>query len=303
MEKASFYARLFLSFSLVCISVSTAYFSYALLQTIQEIPDIINGVDNAAQSMGPVVKETEKITALIPKIVEEVSMVREQIPAILAEVEALREKIPSILAELEKTRDSIPSILAEMEQVRLAIPPVINEVANVRGQIPSIVAESQGYRLLIPDVLAEVDATRAIITPTMDRAEQLISEASIAGQQASEGAVTGFFTGIIKAPFKVVSGASDSVFGSTKNLSTKEKSELTELALDMLNDSKVGSVEPWGSQRSGVTAEATLLRDFQRDGRLCRVLEITTFKKKKLLERSEIEACMDESQEWVVKQK
>ncbi|MGK0500269.1 MAG: hypothetical protein ACJAYG_001916, partial [Oceanicoccus sp.] len=53
MEKASFYARLFLSFSLVCISVSTAYFSYALLQTIQEIPDIINGVDNAAQSMGP----------------------------------------------------------------------------------------------------------------------------------------------------------------------------------------------------------------------------------------------------------
>ena len=300
MEKAAFYARLFLSFSLVCLSASIAYFSYAVLHTVQEIPDIINEMDEAAQFMGPVVQHAETITTLIPGIVEEVSLIREQIPAILAEVEQIRQAIPPVIEELANVRGELPSLVAESQGYRQLIPTVLTEVKQVRGEIPSIVAESQGYRQLIPTVLAEAGAIRAIIPPTMDRAEKLITEASNAGQQASEGAVTGFFTGIVKAPFKMISGASDSVFGQSVNLSDKQAADVKALSLDMLNEHKVGSEEPWGNKKSGFGGDLTVLKDFQREGRLCRLMGITILEDGKLLENRKVVLCLDKDREWVV---
>jgi surface antigen len=272
MEKASLYSRLFFSFSLVCLAGAIAYFSYALIQAVDELPELLDQVDEAAAFMGPVLQEAESITALIPSIVEEVAQVREQIPAILAEVGALRLELPAILAEVEKTRESIPPILAEVEQVRQAIPPVIAEVANVREQLPS----------------------------TMDRAERLIAEASSAGKQASEGAVTGFFTGIVKAPFKMVSGASSSVFKTAGSMSQGDIKLLTDSALMRLNNAKVGSVERWGNQKSAVGGEITVVKEYSVAGRLCRVLSFTIVNKGKLQESNESAACLDENNEWVV---
>ncbi len=51
----------------------------------------------------------------------------------------------------------------------------------------------------------------------LDRVDDLISQAKVAGQEASSGAVTGIFQGIITAPFVIVGNAGQSVFGMSKD--------------------------------------------------------------------------------------
>ena len=104
----------------------------------------------------------------------------------------------------------------------------------------------------------------------MDRAEHLLAAVSSAGKQASEGAVAGFFTGIVKAPFKMVSGASSSVFTTVGSMSESDIKLLTDSALMRLNNAKVGSVERWGNQRSAVGGEISVVKEYSVAGRLCR---------------------------------
>lgn len=299
MEKIRVYASVFFSFSLICIAVSLMYFSYALLKTVAEAPGLITKVKETAKVIDPVLDEVENITRLIPNIIDEIGLIREKIPPILTEVEALRLQIPAIISEVEKIHNIIPSILAEVKQVRKAIAPVIKEVANVRGQIPSIVAESKGYRQLIPDVLAEVEATREMIPETMEKAEKLIAEASNAGQEASEGAVTGFFTGLLKAPLKIV-GAGKSALAASKILNEKDLEIVTAVALDVLNKEKVGGKRKWENKRSGLNGTVRLLKEYQSAGRLCRTVDISTLKKGKLLDQRESSACLNENGQWEI---
>ncbi len=300
MEKPSSLASLISSFSLVCLALAIAYFSYAVIKLVDEAPAIIEQIESTTKAIDPVVDEVAIITSMIPDIVEEVGLVREQVPPILTEVEALRLELPALLAEVEQIRLAIPPVLGEVEQVRLAIPPILEEVANVRGELPAIVAESEGYRALVPDVLAEVEATREIIPPTMAKAEVLIAKASVAGKQASEGAVTGFFTGIIKAPFRMVSGASSSVFGSQKGLNSKDIEILQATALELLNEAPVGVEKSWVNKKTGANGVIKLEEEFVIEGSPCRQLLIITKKDKKELENSRYRVCLDDQGSWAV---
>ncbi|WP_157117936.1 hypothetical protein [Oceanicoccus sagamiensis] len=300
MEKVRPLTTLALPFSLVCIAAAIAYFSYAVIRVVEEAPAIIEQVESTTRAIDPVVDEVAIITALIPDIVDEVGLVREQITPILTEVEALRLELPTLLAEVEQIRLAIPPVLDEVEQVRLAIPPVLEEVANVRGELPAIVAESEGYRTLVPEVLAEVEATREMIPPTMAKAEVLINKASVAGKKASEGAVTGFFTGIIKAPFKMVSGASSSVFGSQKGLNSTDIDLLQGTALKLLNEAPVGSEESWENKKTKAKGTIKVEKEFVESGNPCRQLWIKTLKEKKELDNSRYRVCLDDQGSWAV---
>ena len=300
MDKARLLASTFFSLSLVCIAGSVTYFSYALIKTLDEAPALVEQIRNAVKDLDPITKEVENITVVLPGIVSEISLVREQIPLILAEVEALRLQLPTFFSELEKTRETIPSILSEIEQVRLSIPSVVEEVANVRGQIPAIIIESQGYRDLVPDVLAEIEATRVMVSPTMARAEKLVADASVAGQQAGEGAVAGFFSGLIKTPFRMVSTAGNSIFGHLKELSAKDVELLTATARDVINEGELAGSKTWHNKKSNASGSVTLLEEYKKNGQLCRVIGLEGVKDNVALVQEQHTACLSDKGKWEV---
>ena len=302
MDKTRLLASYFFSFSLLCMAAAVSYFSYALIKTLDQAPEVIELVQLALKDIDPVIDEIENVSGLIPSIVTEVGLVREQVPPILVEVQALRLQLPAVLLEVEQSRKAIPSLLAEIEQLRQSIPPVLEEVARVREQIPAIVDESQGYRELIPDVLAEVEATRKMVDPTMARAEKLLADASEVGKHAGEGAVTGFFTGLIKAPFEMVSAAKTSVFARFKELNSQDVELLTAAAKEVINSGEVSASKTWSNSQSGASGKITLQKEYQQGGQLCRVISVEGRTAKKGLQLEEYTLCQEDGGGWAIQE-
>jgi surface antigen len=298
MDKTRLPISLFFSFSIICLAGALAYFSYAIVETIRFAPTLIEQLRQTTREIDPVLEEIDKVAGFIPPVIHEVSLVREQIPAVLAEAAEIRRQIPLILTEVEKVRQELPAVLAEVAKIRQEVPGVVAEVANVRAQIPVIIAESQAYRDLIPQVLTEVESTRNMIPPTLDRAEQLVADMRGTGKEASEGAVTGFFTGLIKAPFKIVGGVSESIFGNLKGLDKHDTALMAKAAEDVVNSGVVGSSKTWKNKNSSVSGKVTLLKEYKMDERLCRDIELVSFKRNRILDSQQHAVCLNKDGLW-----
>jgi hypothetical protein len=300
MEKLRLLTSVFFSFGLICLAAAIVYFSYGLIKTVNEAPALITQVEQTAQLLDPVVAEVQNITRLLPRIIAEVALIREQVPPILAQVEKLRLELPVVISEVEQVRIAIPSILDEVAKVRETVPPILDEVAKLRQLAPDLIVESQGYRALVPDVLAEVKETREIIMPTMERAETLVADARVAGKEASEGAVSGFFTGFIKAPFKILAGTADTLFGSNNKLTTKDLALLEQTVKQVIDEGTNNYNKQWQNKKSGARGKVIFLGETIKDEKQCRLLrfEMDT-KTKKGIER-EATVCLDANNQWQV---
>lgn len=230
-------ARYILSFALICIAVSVSYFSYTLLKVVDKLPAIIASIDKASDEVTPLVTEVKGITVLVPDVLTEVEKIRLQIPGIVEEVREIRTMVPLAISEIEKIRAAIPPIIKEVTSTR-------EEIAKVREQIPPLLAEFKAYQAIIPDILTEVEQTRAMVPPTLDHVSSLIDRASDAGKNASEGAVSGFFTGVVKMPFGMISNLSGKVF-SRKDLSKSDIKEIADAALNLVKNGKDGDQSNW----------------------------------------------------------
>lgn len=280
---------LFFSFSLICIAASVTYFSHSLVRVVEVLPDVMGQAAETAQVIDPLLDEVATLSGLVPEILAEVALLRQQIPPVLEEMAAVRAELPAVLIEVDK--------------IQAHIPPILQEVASVREQIPPIVGEVEAYRLLIPDVLAEVvaevDATRVMVAPTLDRVEVLIAQASVAGKQASEGAVTGVLTGVFKAPFSMMSGVGTKMFGSSG--AGRENLELaTAVAAEVIAEGKVGVPKTWSNKKSGTSGTITLLEINDDSDSQCRLLAFQMRKKDKIVEDREERACMNKKGEWAL---
>jgi hypothetical protein len=300
MEKSRLFISLFLSFSLICLSAAIAYFSYGLIKTVNAAPALISHVEQIATLIDPVVAETQKITDLVPQIIAEVEMIRKQVLPILTEVEKLRLDLPVLLNEVEQVRNAIPSILDEVAKVRETIPGILDEVAKTRVLVPDLVIESQGYRALVPDVLAEVKETREIVMPAMERAETLIANARGAGKEASEGAVSGFFTGFIKAPFKILSGTADTLFGGNNKLTKEDIALLEETTKQVIDNGTINYRQQWHNNKSGAKGAVTLLNEATEIGRQCRMIRFEIETKTQQNYSNDANVCLNASNQWQV---
>ena len=298
MEKARLFASYLFSVSLLCMAGAIVYFSFAVMKTIEEVPELMLQVEKTSVSLQPVVVEFNKLNDSIPLVVNQVGLVREQIPAIIIESKGYRELLPSIMEESQAYRQLVPTLLDESKSYRALVPDVLSEVKSTREIVPDVLAEVEATRALVPDILSEVEATRAMIPVTMDRASILIAEARTAGQEASEGAVTGLFTGIIKAPLKLISNSQKAVFGFNKNLNEEDMQLLTDHAEAVLNSGEVGFSRSWKNKKTGAEGTATLVEKLVLNGQSCRKISITTKVKKQETEK-DVTTCLDESGSWV----
>ena len=273
--------RYLMSAGVLGLGLGLIYLSYAIVYTVDRIPDTLAEIDKAGER--------------IDRVLDEVKMVSDQVPLIIEQVDLLQKKVPLVLAEVKANRLLVPDILKEVEQVRVQVPLILTEVKAVREALPGILTEVKAYRVLMPSVLSEVAAVRKIIPPTLDRAEGLASEIRSAGQEASEGAVMGLFSGIIKLPFKMFGGIQEKF--KNADLSDSDVQKIRQASIIALK-SEIGSAHKWDNPDTGYSGEVTVLSETNDDGKHCRNLSISVNKANKKIDSQRTQVCQLSDGEW-----
>ncbi len=287
-ETAKLLASYLFSLSLFALAGSLVYFTVEIAAVSKHIPDILTGIDNTSEKIEPVIDEVGEIIALIPPILKEIEETRKLIPPILKQVEQTRKQIPSILKETAAIRKELPAILASADKASRAVVIISKEI--------------EATRPLISEALIEVKTTRESIPPMMDEAYALIQEARIAGKEASEGAITGVFTGIIKAPFALIGGAGRAIAGVPDEYTDEyEESDfklIEKASLRLLNKGLEGDSRKWKNPETGNRGAITLTRIYIEEGVFsdnteCRELNIDLFVDDKKIEETNPRLCKD----------
>ncbi len=298
------------SISRFAIAAAIVYFAYQLAQIVGQVSVVTESVDQVTEQIPPTLEEVKQIRLSVveiqqqvPAILDEVEAVRKLVPSIMAEVAAVRTQIPPILDEVAEVRKQIPPLLQRVDDVNSQITPLLDQVESTvavvdktQQQIPDLLSTADRaidsldttrdqVVPLVPQALEEVRLTRESINPTLDRVETIIDDAYVkgqstiesaqtAGQEASEGAVKGFFTGIVKLPFQLVGTLASPI---TKNLSPDVAKQLTEKDLEIMAETgrqvvqsgRVDRERRWENPESGNSGSISVVRFFELKGLEC----------------------------------
>jgi surface antigen len=126
-------------------------------------------------------------------------------------------------------------------------------------------------------MINSVQATQQMITPTLNRVEVLIQQARDAGKQASEGAVSGVFTGVVKLPTTVLSNMSNKIFGSD-NVYKDNADRISKATSEVINSGVIGTTKSWKNDNTGATGTVTLQSISSLASKECRILAFYTKK-------------------------
>lgn len=293
------YGSYAIALSLVCLSASITYFA----QQLSSLEKVAASVALYRDVAPELVEEVAKITESIPLVVDEVSAVRKEIPLIMTEIAAVRATIPSVLAEVKAVRLEVPSVLSEVSALRKeTIPAVLQETGVLQEKtIPAVLAESKALRShTIPAVLTEVELSRKELPSLLDQANEV---ARTAGKSASEGAVSGLFTGIIRAPLNIVGGMGESVF-SGKKLSSEDSQLVSGASHKVLTTDRLNATEAWKNSTTGHSGTVSISAMSAQGDARCRVLALTFsgYKRKQDLNNSDVIVCHDSSGVWKIRQ-
>jgi len=224
----------------------------------------------------------------MPDLLSSIAKTSDKVEPVIKEVAQIRELIPPILKEVSATRKQIPAILQEVKQVREQIPPVLQEIREIRPLIPIVVEEVKNTREALPGLLT--------------RSEKLVKEAGAAGQKASEGAVTGFFKGVITLPFKLIGGLGKTLFQFNdevdKDLSEEDVAQLKKLGEEVFVLDEEGASRNWSNPAIGYTGKFSLKKIQVTDGKKCKTLELQLWKKGKRVWNKETRFCQNQDGSW-----
>lgn len=282
-------------FSVQLAAVGKVADSLALYRDVA--PDIVKEVSLIREQIPRVLDQVDGIQAQLPKILDEVEAVRKEIPPILAEVKALRQNtVPALLAETEMLqKTTVPAILAESKMLRSdTIPAVLSETKQLRkNTIPAVLAESQQLRdSTIPAVLLEVKTTREALPGLIEQSESVI-------KTAGSNAVSGIFTGIITAPFSLMSNVSTSIFSS--GLAKTDHDIIAKAAQSVLATNRLDAHKAWRNKKTGAHGEVTLIAMSVDGDSRCRELRFSAANTKKSLGKKDLYMCLDENNQWQYK--
>lgn len=305
-------ADLLATASRFAIAAAIVYFAYQLGQVGMQLPAVMQSVDEVSQHIEPALgefkeirKEMTEVRGLIPGVLAEVGEVRRQIPPILAQVEAINRQIEPILQRIDKT-------VTVVNDTQQQIPQILDTADDA---IVALNATRKEVLPLVPPVLEEVKLTRQSVDPTLDRVEELVEDvyfkatdviagAQDAGKQASEGAVKGFFTGLVKLPFQFVGSLASPI---VSQFDKKVADQLTEKDIELLAKTSDRAIQSdklkkewrWENPASGNSGSITVVRDFERQGLQCAEARIRISNKRKEILDMLDEFCKNEENKWV----
>lgn len=294
-------ASYLLSISIFSLAAALFYFTLEVSRLVNEVPMVVGGIETISTKIEPIINQIDKVQMLVKPILSEVAEVRKQIPSILKEVKQTRALVNPILKEVKLNRELVPSILKEVKQTREIVPSILTEVKQTRA--------------LVPPILKEVKQTRESIPALLAGADEVVVKAAKIGKSASEDAVAGLFTGLIKAPFKIVGGAGSMLFGSSdpdvNKLTALDHKIIKDKLNEILTSGKKGETETWKNAESGRRGSITLLNiesdetidedaDEDTEEDECREFNVKIWLKDKLESHTLITACLSDGDEWEV---
>jgi len=304
-DSPKLFASYLLSLSLFALAGSIIYFTCQVASVSKQIPDILVRIDNTSEKIEPILDEVNGIVDLVPPILKEVEATRKLIRPILKEVEQTRKLIPPILDEVAQTRQQIPALLKESEAIRKDLPAVLASTDRASAAVADVAKQVAATRPLIPKVIKEIETTRESIPGMMAQADVLIEKARVAGKEASQGAVTGFFKGIILAPFALVGDAGRSIVGlsesEAKQLNETDFNLVEQAVLDLLNKGSKGETRQWANPANGTHGVVTLIDIYEKDDfseEECRKLDLELFKDGEEMQNVNRSFCKDDEGKW-----
>jgi len=306
------------SASRFAIAAAIIYFAYQLAQINDNVPVITHSVDQVSQHIEPVLEEVKAIRL---EIVE----VRKLVPDVLAEVAEInevRKQIPLVVAEVAEVRLQIPTIIAQVESIKQQIDPILQRVDKIvvvvddtQRQIPQIISTADNAIVAINDTREEIKLTRESINPTLDRVDDLVEDAYFkaqdtittaegAGKKASEGAVSGFFTGLIKLPFKLIGSLASPIVDSldvnvARKLTEKDIELLAEAGTRAIKSKNTGKERRWDNPKSENSGSITIISRYQLQGFECVEARVRISRKGKQIGDDLEKFCLNEKNEWV----
>ena len=308
------------------IAAAIVYFAYQLAQINDNVAVVTQSVDQVSRHIEPTLEEVKQVRL-------EIAQVRKLIPEILAEVAEVRKQVPVVVAEVVEVRKQIPPILIRVESINQQVGPILQRVDktlavvdDTQRQIPQILTTADNAIMalnktreevvpLVPQVLEEIKLTRDKIDPTLDRVDDLVEDsyfkaldaigtAGSAGKEASEGAIKGFFTGLIKLPFELVGTLASPIVNSidkdvAKQLTEKDIELMTEAGKRAIESNRVDRERRWKNPDSGNSGSMTLIRKYQLQGIDCVETRVRINNKRKQIMDEPDNYCLNEENEWI----
>jgi surface antigen/regulator of replication initiation timing len=297
------------------IAAAIIYFAYQLAQINDNVPVITQSVEQVSQHIEPTLEEVKAIRL-------EITQIRNLVPDVLAEVAEVRKQVPLVVAEVAEVRQQIPTIIAQVESINQQIGPILQRVDktlvvvdDTQRQIPQIINTADNAIAAINDTNKEIKLTRESIDPTLDRVDGLVEDvyfkaqdaitaAEGAGKKASEGAVSGFFTGLIKLPFKFIGSLASPI---VDELDSDVARQLTEKDIELMAEAGVGAIKTkstgkerrWENSKSGNSGSITIVREYQSQGIECVEARVLISNKRKQIMDELDNFCLNEKNEWV----
>jgi len=126
-----------------------------------------------------------------------------------------------------------------------------------------------------------------------------------AGKKASEGAVSGFFTGLIKLPFKLVGTLASPIVNTIDADVAKKK--LTEKDLELIATASKKAVEAkkidrawkWNNPKSGNSGSLTIIRKYEIRSHVCVEVQVRVSIKGKEKMNEPDQLCLNKDKKWV----
>ena len=297
------------------IAAAIIYFAYQLAQINDNVPVITQSVDQVSRHIEPTLEEVKQVRL-------EIAQVRKMIPEILDEVAEVRKQVPVVVAEVAEVRKQFPSILTRVESINQQVGPILQRVDktlvvvdHAQRQIPQILTTADSAIAAINDTNKEIKLTRESIDPTLDRVDGLVEDvyfkaqdaitaAEGAGKKASEGAVSGFFTGLIKLPFKFIGSLASPIIDSldvnvARKLTEKDIELLAEAGTQAIKSKNTGKERRWENPKSGNSGSITIISRYALQGLECVEARVRVSHKGKQIGDDLEKFCLNEKNEWV----
>lgn len=319
--------ELIASASRFAIAAAIVFFAYQLAQISSNLPGVLQMVDGVSEKIDPTLsevslirKEISEVRILIPDILDEVSEVRKSIPPVLNEIAQVRQQIPPILKRVDAIDKQIPQVLqhvnktvAVVDKTQKRVPDI---VATADKAISSLDKTREAVVPLVPQTLEEIRLTRDKLDPTLDRIEELVDDTFVraqdtiasveaAGQEASEGAVKGFFTGIIKLPFQLAGTLASPI---TKTINPDVAKQITEKDIELMlgagnkafKSGKADRERTWENPESGNSGSITIVRFFELSGLECIEARVQINNGRRQIHDKLNEFCRNDDGQWTL---
>ena len=314
------------SLSRFALAAAIFYFAFQLYQINQNVPAISQSIERVSRQVKPSLEEVQFILKEIAEIRKLIPSLLERVDQSVAVLDATQRQIPQIISATEKalvvideTQQRIPKILSTVEnavavlnQTQQQIPQITNTADNAIAALNQTRDEALPY---IPLALEEVRLMRKTIEDSLDRIEILIADANDmalnailqagdAGKKASEGAVSGFFTGLIKLPFKLVGTLASPI---VKTIDADVAKKLTEKDLELIATASNKAVEAkkidrawkWNNPKSGNSGSLTITRKYEIRGHVCVEVEVRVSIKGRVKMNEPDYLCLNKDKKWV----